>query len=200
MKTNGEFIEIDNTTDAVEDDVISFRINSIRNDTGKYTVSLKLQNNDVYNVSSSISDLLMDTNFIKAVYIYPSSNTNRPLLLKIRKEIPTDYTNQYAVLFYSEPSYEKLYDFFYVNPKTDVTVIPLKFKDKNTAYTFKSIRNSTDYYVTLYVQVPDDPEFKKRYEGLFINFESDVENINDIIQLSNIKFTGGILTRKTSTP
>ena len=55
-----------------------------------------------------------------------------------------------------------------------------------------SIRNSTNYYITLFKAIPDDPEFKKTYNsnGIYINFKGDVENINKFI--NNDKLLDGI--------
>ena len=202
MKTNGAFIPLNTTSDIVDDDVTPFTIKSILNETGKYVVTLFLQNNETLDIPSSTSDISIDTDSVRYITIHlPHKLTS--LWLKNRNTIPEDLDSlSYAVSFYSDPDYKNLYDFFLVKPNSGVDHIPLYFKDENKEFKILSIKNPTDYYVTLYISIPEDNEFKKkyRYDRIYIHFESNVRDINNFIKnkkLLDPKFTGAILTRKS---
>ena len=201
MKSNGSFTVVDKMSNTVDDDIMQFTIKSILNDTGKYVVSLILMNNKQIDVSSSKSDLKLD-DFIKEIYIRSPSGYS-PFFIKIRSYIPDNLaTFSNTVSFYSDSNYENLYDYFMLNPQTDVTQIPLKFKNDNKKHRIMSIRNSTNYYITLFKAIPDDPEFKKAYNsnGIYINFYGDVDNINKFINNEDLLdgiFIGAILIKKS---
>ena len=202
MKRNGVFIIIDALSDTVDSDIIPFTIKSILNAT-KYVVCLNLPNNEILDVSSSVRDLQLETT-INSVYIRSPSGLFCPLFVKIRgNEIILNDAEKgkYAVSFYSARDYKQLYDYFLVNPHTDVEHIPLKFKDEDKEHKIMSIINPTNFYVTLYKEIKGDPDFQRYgYSGIYINFDADVENINDYIRNDKLldgKFTGAFLTKKT---
>ena len=152
MNTNGSFVVVDKMSDTLDTDIMKFTIKSVVNETDKYIVSLMLPGNKTVDVLSNVPDLHMEDT-TNLVYIRSPSGLG-PLFVKKRNKPPDDLeTRTNAVSFYSDSYYKTLYDFFFVNPQSDVNHIPLKFKDEKKTYKIMSIMNSTNYYITLYKEI-----------------------------------------------
>ena len=96
--------------------------------------------------------------------------TNRMVFIE-----PNESKN--IIELYSKQNYEDLYLLF------DMNIINSQFREKIKTENIFSIRNNSNYYVTLY-----NGTLKNPYSGTFINLKDSVSNISNYTD--NIAFTG----------